>query len=57
MPGSSIAEVCRRYQISSTLYYLWEKQEKGGSLEALKGKSNGKKRNNEVEVFKEKIGR
>jgi transposase-like protein len=29
-PGASVAEVCRRYQISSTLFYLWEKQTKQG---------------------------
>lgn len=56
-PGASIAEVCRRHQISSTLYYHWEKQAKLGCLEALKGKGNGRKKDTEAETLKEKITR
>lgn len=56
-PGASIAEVCRRHQISSSLYYHWERQAKSGCLEALKGKGNGRKKNNEVEALKDKIAR
>jgi len=56
-PGASIAEVCRRHQISTTLYYYWEKQARKASLEALKGKGNGRKRNNKEEQLKTKIQR
>jgi transposase len=56
-PGASIAEVCRRHQISSALYYYWEKQAKCASLEALKGNGNGKKQSLETKQLKDKISR
>lgn len=54
-PGASIAEVCRRHQISTTLFYLWEKQAKKAALEVLRGNGNGRKRNIREERLQEKI--
>jgi transposase len=54
-PGASIAEVCRRHQISTTLFYLWEKQAKKAALEVLRGNGNGRKRNSKEERLQEKI--
>lgn len=56
-PEASIAEVCRRHQISSTLYYRWEKQAKAAALEALKRGKRGKKRDKQEERLREKISR
>jgi len=53
--GASIAEVCRRHQISSTLFYLWEKQAKKAALEVLRGNGNGRKRDHKVERLQAKI--
>jgi transposase-like protein len=54
-PGASIAEVCRRHQISTTLFYLWEKQAKQAALEILRGNGNGRKRDHKAERLQEKI--
>lgn len=43
-PGASVAEVCRRNQIASSLFYKWESEAKKGALEAL----NNKKRRAKV---------
>jgi transposase len=57
-PGSSIAKVCRRHQISSTLYYNWEKQAKRGTLDALRGNGNGRnKESKAMALLQEKIQR
>jgi len=55
-PGASIAEVCRRHQISSTLFYLWEKQAKKAALEVLRGNGNGRKRDHTAEQIIVKHG-
>ena len=51
-PGASVAEVCRRYQIVSSLFYKWESEARKGALEALNSKkrrTNGKNRETELE--------
>jgi len=55
--GASVAEVCRRHQISASLYYKWEREAKQGALEALsskRGKLKGEGRERQLE---EKISR
>jgi transposase len=37
-PGASVAEVCRRHQIASSLFYKWEAEARKGALEALNNK-------------------
>jgi len=54
-PGASIAEVCRRYRLSSTLFYMWEKQAKQAALEVLRGNGNRRNRDDKVERLREKI--
>jgi transposase-like protein len=56
-PGASIAEVCRRHQISTALFYYWDKQVKQASMEALKGNGNGRKKDSQVLHLQEKIQR
>lgn len=51
-PGASVAEVCRRYQIVSSLFYKWESEARKGALEALNNKkrrANGKDRETKLE--------
>ena len=51
-PGASVAEVCWRYQIVSSLFYKWESEARKGALEALNSKkrrTNGKNRETELE--------
>lgn len=38
LSGAAVSEVCRRHGISTTLYYIWQKQFFGGALEGLKPK-------------------
>lgn len=54
-PGTSVAEICRRYQISTGLYYSWEKAAKQGVLEALNGKRRQNRESREIEKLQEKI--
>ena len=42
-PGANVSEICRRYQISSGLYYKWEKAAKNAMLAALNGQKRKKK--------------
>jgi transposase-like protein len=53
-PGTSVAEVCRRHQIASSLFYKWEAEARKGALEALDNKKrqgdNGKSRESELEA-------
>lgn len=37
------SEVCRRYQIDSSLFCVWEAQAKRGALDALSAKSRKRK--------------
>ena len=41
--GQAVAEVCRRYQIAPTQFYLWEKQARDGALQALAARTRGRK--------------
>jgi transposase-like protein len=56
-PGASIAEVCRRHQISTTLYYYWDKQARKAVLEALRGQGNGNKRDTQIENLQDRLQR
>lgn len=56
-PGASIAEVCRRHQISATLYYHWDKQVRKAALEALRGQGNGRKRDTQIENLQDRLQR
>ena len=47
-PDVTLAEVCRRHGIASSLYYKWQKQAKEGALSKLSGKP-GKRRHSESE--------
>lgn len=53
-PGASVAEVCRRHQIASSLFYKWESEARQGALAALNNKkrqgANGKSREAELEA-------
>jgi transposase-like protein len=53
-PETSVAEVCRRYQISSSLFYKWESDARKGALEALTNKgrrgNSGQSREAELEA-------
>ncbi|MCX6353940.1 MAG: transposase [Candidatus Aureabacteria bacterium] len=55
--GGSIAEVCRRHQISTALFYYWDKQTKQASMEVLKGNGNGRRKDSKVLHLQEKIQR
>ena len=40
-PGTTVAEVLRRYQIDGTTFYRWEKEAKAAVRDALGGKPRG----------------
>lgn len=50
-PGTTVAEVLRRYQVDGTTFYRWEKQAKAGMREALSGRTHrhGKASEREIE--------
>jgi len=54
-PGASVAEICRRYQISGSVFYTWEREVKQASLEALNGNKQKKSGITEEERLREKI--
>jgi transposase-like protein len=37
-PGANVAEICRRHQISSTLYYLWRERALASMKASLRSK-------------------
>ena len=37
-PGTTVAEVLRRYQLEATTFYRWEREAKAAMREALSGK-------------------
>ena len=39
-PGTSVAEVCRRHQITSSLFYKWEGDVKKAAMVALSGQKS-----------------
>ncbi len=49
-PGASIAEVCRRHQISYSMYYKWEQNAKDGMREGLKHKPSGPRDSRDDEI-------
>ena len=55
--GTSVAEVCRRHQISSGLFYKWEGDARRGALEALSGKRGKSKAEGREQQLQEKISR
>ena len=54
-PGATVAEVCRRYQISGSVFYTWERETKQAALEALSGNKHRKTGITEEERLREKI--
>ena len=40
-PGTTVAEVLRRYQLEGTTFYRWEREAKAAMREALTGKPRG----------------
>jgi len=56
-PGASVAEVCRRHQIASSLFYKWESEARQGALAALSGKKSKGKDDTERQQLQEKISR
>lgn len=42
--GVSVSEVCRHHQIAPGQFYLWERQARGGALQALRDRQRGRKR-------------
>jgi len=58
--GQPVAEVCRRWGISTALFYQWERQARERVLETLKGSKRGRKKNRherEVEHLKQECQR
>ncbi|MBI4331233.1 MAG: transposase [Chloroflexi bacterium] len=41
--GQSISEVCRRHQLATTQFYIWEKQAREGAVTALNSRRRGPK--------------
>ncbi len=41
-PGTTVAEVLRRYQLDGTTFYRWEKEAKAAMREALVGKARAR---------------
>ena len=54
-PGASVAEICRRHQISGSLYYKWDRAAKQAMMEALNVQKRKKKGVSEEERLKDKI--
>jgi transposase-like protein len=42
--GQSVSEVCRRHQVATGQFYLWEKQARQGALVALRNHPRGRLR-------------
>ena len=51
--GASISEVCRRYGISTGMYYKWLEQADAGAMETLNGKKNEKPGRREAKLQQE----
>jgi len=57
-PNTTIAEVCRRHQISPAQFYAWEKAARQGALQALTPRKPGQDRSQQREQWlREKIQR
>lgn len=55
--GHSVSEVCRRHQISPTLYYQWERSAREGALQALRPHPRGRKPQDPTERLQEELQR
>jgi transposase len=55
--GHGVSEVCRRYQISPTLFYQWERNAREGALQALRPQRRGRKASDPVERLGEELQR
>jgi transposase-like protein len=53
LSGASIAEVCRRHQITTSQYYQWEKIAEEGSRQALGGEHKQKPSQREERLQRE----
>lgn len=53
----SVSEVCRRHQISPTLFYQWERNAKEGALVALRPQRRGRKAPDASEQLQEELQR
>ncbi len=57
-PDVTLAEVCRRHGIASSLYYKWQKQAKEGALSQLSGQpGRGRRSESEQERMREELRR
>jgi transposase-like protein len=57
-PGATVAQVCRRHQISDGMFYKWESAAKAGMLAGLSRKKRGKSRSDsQVEDLEKEIQR
>lgn len=48
-PGTTVAEVLRRYQLEGATFYRWEREAKAAMRDALAGKARGDARLRELE--------
>ncbi|MGB8657835.1 MAG: transposase [Candidatus Zixiibacteriota bacterium] len=55
--GTGVAEVCRRHQITSGLFYKWEADARKGAMEVLSGKRGKGKAEGREQQLQEKISR
>jgi transposase-like protein len=53
----SVSEVCRRHQISPTLFYQWERSAREGALQALRPQPRGRKPHDPSEQLQEELQR
>ena len=53
----SVSEVCRRHQISPTLFYQWERSAREGALQALRPQPRGRKPHDPSERLQEELQR
>ena len=54
-PGTTVAEVLRRYQLEGTTFYRWEREAKAAMRDALGGKARGDARVRELERENERL--
>jgi transposase len=53
--GTTISEVCRRYQVSHAQFYRWERLAKQGALEALRNGSRKAKNGKREELLRSEV--
>jgi len=55
--GQAVSEVCRRHQLTPTLFYQWERQAREGALAALRPHKPGRKPAAETERLEAELAR